>query len=164
MDMTRKRASHGEATRRRTYIYSLWRSIKTRCYNEKDPNYAQYGARGITVHSVWIDNYVQFARYIRETIGERPTGHTLDRTDNNKGYEPGNLRWATMGQQSRNRRSNRTITFRGQTMIVAEWAEMLGLCRNTLLSRLNQRGWPIERALTTPTRKHKPYTSRDQHA
>src|SRR5688572_30878348 len=50
-------------------------------------------------------------------------------------YEPGNVRWATMREQSRNRRSNRPITFRGETRLLIEWAELCGIPYHTLYTR-----------------------------
>ena len=88
------------------YVYNTWIGIKRRCYNANCKSYPWYGARGIAVHSTWVSDYAAFAVYVRETLGERPKGHTLDWIDNNRGYEPGNLRWATMSQQNWNRRSN----------------------------------------------------------
>lgn len=86
------------------HLYRLWARIKTRCFNKSQPQYNDYGGRGITMYSAWINNATEFCDYINKTLGPRPTNHSLDRIDNNQGYLPGNLRWATRQQQNENRR------------------------------------------------------------
>ena len=71
---------------------------------------------------------------------------TLDRIDNNKGYEPNNCRWATRKQQSRNLRNNKNITINGETRCLTEWCNILGLNYYTVWERLNY-GWSVKKAL-----------------
>ncbi|MEU5323033.1 hypothetical protein AB0G67_40715 [Streptomyces sp. NPDC021056] len=108
--------------------------------------YAYYGGRGITVCERWRESFEAFASDMGPSFSP---GLELDRIDTDGNYEPSNCRWATRTQQARNVRSNRKITFRGHTMTVSEWAELLGLKASTVRSRLNKHGWPVERALTT---------------
>lgn len=83
-------------------------------------------------------------------MGERPVKYTLERKDVNGNYEPSNCRWATKKEQSINRRSNRMLTFRGETMTMMEWSRRVGLSPNVVSHRLNKYGWPVDRALSTP--------------
>lgn len=87
-------------------FHTIWKDIKARCYNPNDSCYKSYGGRGITLFQPWVLSYIDFKKYILKELGERPEGYTLDRIDNEKGYVPGNLRWASSTTQSRNRRSN----------------------------------------------------------
>lgn len=94
------RTTHGM---KGTPTYSSWSAMMTRCFNEKDRAYASYGGSGITVCERWRN----FESFLAD-IGERPgSEYSLDRIDGAKGYEPGNVRWATAHQQIRNRRVNR---------------------------------------------------------
>ncbi|MEM8720405.1 MAG: hypothetical protein AAGE84_14055 [Cyanobacteria bacterium P01_G01_bin.39] len=98
--------THGKS---RTYIYNTWKGIKQRCLNSKNSGYHNYGGRGINIHPEWVNNFEAFYHYIHEYLGSRPTPqHSIDRyPDNNGGYVPGNIRWATKSQQARNTRRNR---------------------------------------------------------
>ena len=95
-------------------------------------------------------------------VGNRPSPkHTLDRIDNDRGYscgqcddchsrgETANCRWATMKEQSLNKRNNRLVTFNGETKPVAAWAEQYGLPYHVLHRRIHK-GWPAQRALNEP--------------
>ena len=84
-------------------------------------------------------------------MGPRPTAnHSLDRLNTDSDYSPTNCRWATRKEQARNTRRNRTVTFRGLTLCVAQWAEETGIPKFAIIDRLN-RGWNIEDALTITT-------------
>lgn len=93
--------THGFRASGRTHpSYPSWANMLQRCTNPNDPAYRHYGGRGITVCERWQS----FENFLAD-MGERPEGLTLDRTDNEGNYEPGNCKWATRAQQSANRRS-----------------------------------------------------------
>ena len=133
----------------KTWEYKLLMSIKERCINPRNKKFSDYGGRGITIFQGWIDDPVSFINYIKDVLGPKPTkGHSLDRKENDKGYEPGNLRWATAREQCMNQRTNRLITFNGETKHLVEWARNLGISMGHLSSRIKT--WPLSDALTTP--------------
>lgn len=123
-------------------IYRLWVSMMDRCYRSNVPNFAYYGGRGIRVCERWHT----FENFYAD-MGDRPDGHSLDRTDNAGNYEPSNCRWAPLTAQSRNMRSNRRLTLNGVTRPLVEWAELRGIPPQTVAGRL-RRGKSIEQALT----------------
>jgi hypothetical protein len=141
---------HGCANKNnRPYEYTLWRNIKDRCFRKENKDYIDYGGRGISLYDGWVDSFIDFYRY----IGERPSKlHSLDRIDNSKGYEPGNVRWATQKDQCRNKRNNVILTVNGESLCLTEWAEKLGVSLQTLSSRYCQLGWDAERTINTPVR------------
>ena len=103
-----RRTVHGQARAGiQSTNYKLWFSIKQRCCNPRNKRYPDYGGRGVRMFPQWKDSFMEFDAYILGSLGPRPPGLTLDRIDNERGYLPGNLRWATYKQQSNNRRPRR---------------------------------------------------------
>jgi hypothetical protein len=137
--------THGEASiSTRTSEWSIWSGMKDRCCNLNEAHYKDYGGRGIVVCERWMHSYQNFLA----DMGRRPTSrHTLEREDVNGPYSPDNCTWATYKQQARNRRSNVEITFNGETLCIAEWAEKLGIKEQLIRGRIRY-GWSVERALT----------------
>jgi hypothetical protein len=85
--------------------YSIWYGMVRRCTNPRDHRFPYYGGRGSGVSARWRHDFMAFFA----DLGPRPSpGHSIDRLDNARGYEPGNCRWATRSQQQRNkpRRAN----------------------------------------------------------
>lgn len=92
---------------KRHYLYTARNDIITRCYNEKCSGYHRYGGRGIVLHEPWKESAGVFMTEVLGSIGERPSNkYSLDRIDNDLGYIPGNLRWATAKEQANNRGSS----------------------------------------------------------
>ena len=139
-------AKHGM---RGTPTYNSWISAKTRCLSRLGKTDPLYGGRGITVCKRWAESFSLFL----EDMGERPPGCSLDRINNDGNYEPGNCRWATDCQQSRNKRTNKFITAFGETKTLIEWAAdprcVVG--KGTLVFRAS-RGWNGTDAITKPSR------------
>lgn len=137
---------HGHSTRsNQSAEYRTWANMLLRCRNPGASNYAYYGGRGIRVCERWLT----FENFFAD-VGPRPSAkHTLDRINSEGHYEPGNVRWATMKEQGRNTRRNHLITFGGETLCAAEWAERTGIDQIAIIKRL-RRGWSVEDALTRP--------------
>ena len=129
-------------------IYGVWKNMKGRCFNEKDHNYKNYGARGISVCEEWL-NPETFFKWASENGYRR--GLSLDRIDNNGNYSPENCRWADNVEQGRNRRTNVIIEYKGQSKSIADWAEETGIGYTTLVER-HRNGWTPQEMMETPKR------------
>ena len=136
-------------------LYHVWTSIKDRCYREKNHHYKYYGKRGIRLCDEWqsFENFYTWA--INNGYDpDAPRGEcTIDRINPDGDYEPNNCRWVSNTVQQRNKRNNHYLTYKGETHPVTEWAEILGMGKGTLETRINKYGWSIERAFNTPVRK-----------
>jgi hypothetical protein len=129
--------------------HKAWMRLRQRCEKPHSPDYADYGGRGITVCERWTGEH-GFANFLSD-MGQRPPDKTsIDRIDVNGPYSPENCRWADWRTQMRNKRSNRWLTFNGETLCLMDWAKRMGIPQARLTSRLNRDGWSVERALTQP--------------
>lgn len=95
---------HGHSTAGETPTYCSWRAMINRCQNPNDPRYKDYGGRGITV----CDSWKKFPAFLAD-MGERPEGKTLDRAENDLGYDANNCKWSTPTEQIRNRRNSKHV-------------------------------------------------------
>jgi hypothetical protein len=134
--------------------YSVWNAMIQRCHTPTDTGYRWYGARGITVCNEWRGPG-GYERFFAE-LGRRPSPmHRLERKKNDVGYQPGNCKWATHAEQSRNRRSNVQITLGGETKCLTDWVAGIGAASYRLVSARIKKGWDPERALFTPPHRRK---------
>jgi len=114
-----------------TAVFDIWINIKQRCFNPKNSDYVKYGARGISMSPVFYKSFTAFY----EHVGERPSKHhSVDRIDNNRGYEEGNLRWATRKQQSNNTRRTIKGTFDGEELSGVQACEKYNLQYSTVMN------------------------------
>jgi len=126
--------------------HGVWEGIKRRCFMPNEVAYQHYGERGITMDPRWRDDFAAFLA----DVGRRPSPkHTIERIDVDGHYEPGNVRWATLKEQARNKRNNRLITLRGETLTLAEWCERFDISPKNVVAR-ERIGWSIYDALTIP--------------
>ena len=126
--------------------YDAWQHMKSRCTNPNTMYYANYGGRGIRVCAEWLNSFEAFYR----DVGPRPSDkHSLDRIDVNGDYVPENCRWATKVEQARNRTTTTYIRYNDSLVSLADAAELSGVSRKTVSTRLC-RGWSQEALLLQP--------------
>lgn len=121
-----------------TRIYNIWMSMKQRCNNPNNPDYNNYGGRGITINPTWY-NFESFYADMRDPPSPQ---HSLNRIDNNGNYEPNNCKWSTQTEQQNNRRDTIYLTYNGKTLSLSDWARKLNVHAATLRQRY-YRKWPI---------------------
>lgn len=123
-------------------LYKRWVRMRARC------RHGHRNYEGVAVCDRWQD----FSSFMAD-VGSPPSPkHSLDRIDNDRGYEPGNVRWATSKEQNRNKRTNRHVTAFGETRLMEDWRPVAGLRAGTISARLS-RGWAAEDAVSRPAAK-----------
>jgi len=91
-------------------LYETWAGMINRCQNKRGKKCYEH----VEVFEPWKERFVPrqrgpspglllFADYVEKHLGPRE-GRSLDRIDNDRGYEPNNVRWATFIEQQHNRR------------------------------------------------------------
>lgn len=84
--------------------YRIWIMMRVRTSDPKHKAFKDYGGRGIKVCDEWFNWDDGFEKFFAH-IGAAPSlKYTLDRIDNEKGYEPNNVKWSTAAEQRANQR------------------------------------------------------------
>lgn len=102
----------------------VWRSMMDRCTKPNNQAYKYYGGRGITVCERWK----QYENFLAD-MGVPGKGMSLDRIDNNKGYEPNNCRWTTKSEQQKNKSTTRVYSNGTFVGTLTECARLLGISK-----------------------------------
>ena len=148
-----ERRSHGLSASRE---YRAWFMARRRCYNPRDKAYSHYGERGIEMCPSWRDDFEAFFR----DMGECPAGFTLERSNVDEGYAPGNCCWIPQYKQAANKRNNVRIEWSGENLTIAEWSRKLGIGQKTLSYRYHA-GLPLEAVFSTKSLKARDKALRD---
>jgi len=106
-----------------TQIYGVWKAMIRRCHNKAYHRYHDYGGRGITVCDEWRYDFHSFLRwsmgdggYFFEPMPNGRNRFSIERIENDRGYEPMNCRWATIEEQNTNKRDYLKNPLRGNTL------------------------------------------------
>ena len=140
-----------EYDRENKRIYNIWRGVKARVSEKGSSKNCQlYAKRGIKMCEEWQEDFIKFYNWAINNGYKNDL--TLDRIDSNGNYEPNNCRWASSKEQANNRRTNRNITYNGETHTIQEWSTILKIPYYTIRNRLYQLNWDVERTLSTPNK------------
>lgn len=128
-------------------LFSIWRGMKKRCYQQSSHGYKNYGGRGITVCDEWRNSFIAFMEWaFANGYSEEDKELTIDRIDVNGNYTPTNCRWANRKEQYNNKRNSVIIEYNGEKHALCEWGRILGVPRGTIQARY-RKGWDAEHIL-----------------
>lgn len=119
-----------------TKLFSVYHSMKGRCYNLTDKKYYRYGARGIVICDEWLNNPSSFFDWAIKN-GYR-NGLSIDRIDNDGNYCPENCRWVEDKIQANNKSTNIIVEHNGVSKTISEWANFLELNYSTVKARISR--------------------------
>ena len=85
---------------KRSATYNSWRAMYDRCFLKSSVSYKYYGAIGVTVCDRW-----RCFKWFLEDMGERPEGHVLSRFNDQGDYQPGNVTWKLLEENSSEKKS-----------------------------------------------------------
>lgn len=125
-----RNTTHGQTARsRRTPTYRSWSAMMTRCTNPNIHDWHRYGGRGIRVFEPWRS----FEQFLKDVGGRPSLGHSIDRFPNVDGnYEPGNVRWATIKEQSLNKRRRGSSALERHEPAQIRWLASEGISQTTI--------------------------------
>lgn len=117
-----------------TKLFSVYGTMKGRCYNPSDPKYKRYGARGITICDEWLNNPKSFFEWALKNGYQE--GLSIDRIGNDGNYCPENCRWVDSFTQANNKSNNIIVEHNGVAMTPRGWATFLGINYSAIKSRV----------------------------
>lgn len=141
-------------------LYSIWCSMKGRCYGINNTNYHNYGGRGIKICNEWVNDFESFCKWALSNGYSDDL--SIDRIDVNGDYCPENCRWTTMKVQHNNRRDTRFITYKGVTKSIMQWSEETGFSPAGIWRRLKKDGVTDDLFSFTDWHRHKTENFKDE--
>lgn len=117
-----------------------YKHMVRRCTTPSDKAYKNYGARGIRVHPLWLADRRAFFAYVVRLPRWDECDLDMDREDNSRGYEPGNIRLVERIVNGNNRRTNRFVEYKGVRYTVSTfWRThcLPGWSRSTVVYHLD---------------------------
>lgn len=124
--------------------YNIWVKMRLRCHDPKNHKYIDYGNRGIFVCDEWFESFKSF----NTDMGDRPNiDYSIERIDNNRGYELNNCKWILKSAQANNKRRTRYISYAGRNLSVADWSRLTKISIKLICQRIDRDKKTIGEAL-----------------
>lgn len=129
----------------RTRLSAIYNGMISRCYDEKDTAFKNYGGRGIYLCDEWRNSFMSF--YNWSVNNGYDDFLTIERINNDKGYSPENCKWATRIEQANNKRNNVMIDNGKETHTISQWSRITGINKATLDYR-HRKGYSPDKILS----------------
>lgn len=129
-------------------LWGIWNGMKRRCLSECDERYHQYGGRGITIDSSWLESFDNFVEWALSNGYE--DGLTIERIDVNGNYCPENCKWISLREQASNKRDTIWVDYHGRHVQLRKLCIERGLKYDSIHNRIMTMGWDAERAIDEP--------------
>lgn len=142
----------------KNHLYGIWNAIKRRCENKNTEDYSRYGALGVRMCDLWLNNYKAFHDWCIANGWKR--GMQVDKDIKAKElnipailYSPELCTITTSKENNNNRKDNVIVEYKGERQTVAQLVQKYGLNYHTFWCRYMVRGWDLERAITMPAKR-----------
>jgi hypothetical protein len=123
-------------------LFAVYRNIIKRCYDKNFKQYKDYGGRGIIMCDEWLKNFEKFYSWAINNGYRKEL--SIDRINNDGNYEPNNCRWATIKEQSFNKRNTIILEYNNEKHTAKEWSKIIGISYSALLNRVKKK-MPLEK-------------------
>lgn len=148
--------THSKGNFTNTRLYTTWENMKVRCYNPNNPQFHNYGGRGIIVCEEWKDDFLKFRKWAISNGWDETHKKfeiSLDRINVNGNYEPTNCRWVPYKIQVNNQRRSRRWLYDGVNYTLLELSEKFNINPMALRSRLYTQKLDVKTAIERPLQK-----------
>jgi len=141
----------------RDRLNNIHRNMKQRCYNPNNPEYKNYGGRGIKICPEWLNKEQAHGAHNSSkgfvAFREWALSHgyadnlTIERKDINGNYCPENCTWIPRSEQFFNRTDTHYVTYRGETKSLGKWCKELKMDYQAVRGKLRY-GSSVEEAFS----------------
>lgn len=117
----------GEVKENRERLKRIYNGMIQRCYNQKAEAYKYYGAKGISIYKLWLEDG-GFEKFMEWSLNNGYAKDlTIDRIDPYGNYTPQNCRWADCETQANNRTDNVKIEYNGEVLTMVQFSRKYNL-------------------------------------